>query len=169
MGIGAVEVGSLAIGALGFGYGIVKDLGEKRARNEVVELRERSQAERVSAWAGKRTDEGRRVYVRNTSEQIVRDVRAWLIAPVSPAPADDSTPDRPPVTRRAVLEPGAELEHLIPATSMRDRAPKVRPTVMVAFIDVDGREWIRTGDGRLIRMPTTHPGRSDRTAQLVRR
>lgn len=80
MGVEALEVISVSVGLAGFGFGIVKDVGERRIRAEVVGLREREQAEQVSAWAGKRTKEGRRAFVRNASDQIVRDVRAWLVA-----------------------------------------------------------------------------------------
>lgn len=151
MGIEITEVISVSLGVAGLGFGLVKDFGEKRVRGEVKRFKERAQAERVSAWAGKRTDEGRRVFVHNASEQIVRDVRAWLVTPIPQSPAEDALPDRAPATQRAVLEPGGTLEHLISASSMRGPAPIKRPSVILAFGDADGRQWIRTDDSRLLR------------------
>src|SRR5438067_12888600 len=70
-------IGGLIVGVLGVVFGL-------RQRKEAARLRERAQAEKISAWAERRTEEGRRVIVKNPTDQIVRDVRVWLVTPANP-------------------------------------------------------------------------------------
>jgi hypothetical protein len=144
----ALEPISVLVGVAGLRFGVVKYNGERAAQAEVARLDERRQAEQVTAWAGKRTEEGRPVFIRNGSDQIVRDVKAWLVIPSDPPPGD-AAPGRDPVTQRAVLEPGDTLEHLI--RSLRRPAPKERPPAILTFTDAEGRDWMRTHEGRLLR------------------
>jgi hypothetical protein len=146
-----VDISSVVFGVLGLIVGALGILSGRHEHKEATRLRERAHAEKVSAWADKRTDEGRRVLARNGSEQVVRDVNLWLITRHAPA-AGEEAPQRDPTARRAVLEPGETFEHLIPATAMKGASPKERPSVVLAFRDADGREWLRTADDHLVRI-----------------
>jgi hypothetical protein len=144
------DVIGAVVGILGVIIGILGFLAARRQRGEVERLRERTQAEKISAWADKRTDAGRVLRARNASDQVVNKVRVWLVTPATPAP-ERGLPDREPSTRRSVLEPGDTLEHLIPESAMRGAAPADRPPVILAFVDVDGRQWVRSANGALSR------------------
>ena len=146
--IGAVVgvIGAI-VGVLGFLFGRRERRESAREREENRRARERAQAEKVSAWAEKRTDEGRLVVARNASDQLVRDVRLWLVRP-GDSVGVGTVPDREPTARRAVLEPHDSLEYLVRTTRP---APAARPPVVMAFDDGEGRSWLRNADGQLTR------------------
>jgi hypothetical protein len=144
------DIISAAVGVIGLIIGAIGLVAARNARKEATRLREREQAGKISAWARKRTDEGRVVIAMNASDSPVRNVRVWLVTPSTPAP-DDGVPDRDPTAQRAVLEPDAPLEHEIPSSAMRGSAPAERPSVVLAFRDADGRDWIRAANGVLSR------------------
>ena len=119
--------------------------------------RERAVAMKVTAWAEKRSPEGRWIVAHNASSQPIRDIRLWLV-PGGEVPDEESEPpwDRRPTTRRAVLAPHDELRYLIPNEAMRGPAPSQRPPVEIVFREDSGRLWWRDAMGRLVSLSRRH-------------
>lgn len=141
-----VAVLGFILAVASFLYGLRQHGEARRAREEAAEMRERTQAEQVSAWAEKRSGDTRVVVVSNGSDRPIHDVSAWLV----PADYDGAgVPDRKRTTGTAVLERGTDHEYSVATTGS---APARRPRLIVAFEDADGRKWLRTADRQLIRL-----------------
>jgi hypothetical protein len=138
-------IGAVAFGVAGIVFGLVQRREATAARSEAKELRERAQAEQVTAWAEKRVGDERPVVVSNGSGRPVFEVKAWLV------PADhagETLPDKPPTTRTEVLEGSEEHSYSVTTTG---NPPARRPRVVITFVDADGRAWLRTADRQLVR------------------
>ena len=134
-----------AVGVIGVAFGLWQRFEAVQARRDATELRDRGQAERITAWAEKRTGDARVVVVSNGSDRPIYDVSAWLV------PADyvgDGVPDKNRTTGTAVLGDGADHEYSVATTG---GPPAQRPRVLVAFEDADGRKWLRKADRQLVR------------------
>jgi hypothetical protein len=116
---------------------------------------ERLQASRVTAWAERRTDEGRWLVVRNANDEPIFDCYVWLIVDPQRQPVNKDGPTLTlhPNAWRTVVTPNDEFRYLVPAAAMRGRAPKQRPPVEVVFRDSRGRWWWRDRHGALLDIP----------------
>jgi hypothetical protein len=147
---------SSAVSALGVIAAVVLLRPQLRELRSNAHDRERAIARRVSAWAEKRNDEGRRIVAHNGSEQPVWDVRLWLISGVPLGDETEPPWDRTPSARRAVLAPHDDLRHLIPAASLSSQRSTTRPAVEVVFRDESEAWWWRDAGGRLVKLTPHH-------------
>ena len=104
------QIISAVVAVLGFLFGIVRWRDATRARDETRELQKREQANKVHAWAEKRTGDERLVVVENASDAPVHDVKAWLVRPGTALPAG-GVPDKKPTTQRTHLLANSSLEY----------------------------------------------------------
>jgi hypothetical protein len=147
---------SSAVSAVGVITAVVLLRPQLRELRSSAHDRERAIARRVSAWAEKRDDEGRRIVAHNGSELPVWDLRLWLISGVPPDEETEPPWDRSPAARRAVLAPHDDLRHLIPAASLSPQHATTRPAVEIVFRDESDAWWWRDARGRLIRLTPRH-------------
>jgi hypothetical protein len=112
--------------------------------------RKAREASKVSAWAERRTEEGRWLVVHNGSDEPMYSCTLWLITPRMPPRAAGGLP--PTDWRSAftnVIPPQHDYRHLIPADRLQGSGLKQRPPVEIIFRDSRNQLWWRKGDGAI--------------------
>lgn len=123
------------------------DKSKEQAARQAAEVR--AQAKNVSAWIAGESPGGTRAIIRNTSNEPVHDVVAFLVLVQGAGPR----------TGKEMAELGLEGTSAtlltIPPGKWEVRFPQTaggmhaRPGIEVGFVDRAGRSWVRTARGGL--------------------
>jgi hypothetical protein len=109
---------------------------------------DRAAASKVSAWAERRTEEGRLLVAHNGSDESMYSCTLWLVTPRMRARAAGGLP---PTDRRSaftsIIRPGKDFRYLVRA--LKGPPPRKVPPVEIVFRDGQGQWWWRNQDGVL--------------------
>jgi hypothetical protein len=139
---------------------LFKDLA---ARREYEEDRRRDQPRRVGAWTtrpypvGSAGDFVYELVVQNGSEEVMHRVRATMVDPDSPFPAD-------PVAAGNQVTAMAFFKSMPPDDTYREKhhVAELWPgPVSLSFVDGAGRSWKHYPDGRLVEQGRQRRSRKD--------
>jgi hypothetical protein len=126
------------------------DRGPEPLSQPIGRQTDRSEASKVSAWAERRTEEGRWLVVHNGSAEPMYSCTLWLITPRMPPRAAGGLPSTDWHSAfTSVIPPQHDYRYLVPADRLQGSGLRRRPPVEIIFRDSHSQWWWRKADGAM--------------------
>jgi hypothetical protein len=141
-------IGDLATWVSGIGIvstfiiGFIQINNERKIRKE---KERKEQAERISAFIFKETPAKTTISLLNLSSEPIYEVIVSISSFQGPSTLPSQTPSHQYTSFLSVVPPGKSFTHV----SGGYHGMSFHPSIEIAFRDVKGKNWVRTGRGKL--------------------